>query len=349
MNLAETFAPKPLPRRDYLVSNIIVNGLISVMVVALVGALAISRASHHRLTGVALAFLLAGGAALSAALTSVTGMHTGILDTTRGLVLDAEASSLPADTADAALQASRMWRRAALGAGATLVWAGGLGLLLDAVINGRVVGYVVLFVALLVSNTLGGAAAGALATARGITTAATGRAATPRPMRARAWREIAPLLAGVAFLGAAGFAVLLFHDYRTGVTGGQHALTRTHLLEDLPLTLIINAALMMFIAGRAGRAEAALGLVDFDDAALQRPPAKSEFSRNAVGWAIFLVVGVMSVVQSLIPHTPSLAVAAFTRAVYSAAIAYVGAGFGYVRGAANTLAAVEASLAGVPT
>jgi hypothetical protein len=239
-----------------------------------------------------------------------------------------------------------LWRRAGVWFALTLAWAGGLGLLLTAVINGRVVGFPVLFAGVVVANLLAGATAGAVSTARGIDYArATGaQVRSPHPMRRRAWAEIAPLLALIAFVGGVGTTLVLFHDYATGSTVAAHVLTRKEILRDLLLALLINSCLMGFFAGRAGRSEAANGFVEFDDPITQRVPAKAALHRNAIGWAVFLLLIVVSVLSSLLPKSPSLLEAAVIRGAYSAAIAYIAAGLAYVRGAANTLGAASEPL-----
>jgi len=130
--------------------------------------------------------------------------------------------------------------------------------------------------------------------------------------------------------------VLLFHDYAPGGAAAAHALTRAEMLRDLLVTLAIVATGNAFGAGRAGRAEAMIGCVDFDDPVVQRSP--TSYRRPAFVYAaagVYLIVVVL--LRPFVPAAPSLVVVALLRAGYCGVLAYIVAGLAYVRGVADTL------------
>jgi hypothetical protein len=223
--------------------------------------------------------------------------------------------------------------RAAIVAG---VWGTGIGVLVMAVLNRRQAGFAVLFVSFF-------AAAGFATIVAGLSSRAEGMRAgfsrptgvTPRSARRRAWRDLA-LPVGLLFATVnASFTWVLFHDYAVGAQFGAHILTEHQVLADIPVLLLLNAFGAAFVCGRAGRSEAAMGLVTFEDPATQVPDAKSAFGVQAVVYSVGAMILIASLIRFLLPALPNLAEAMVARAFMAGGIAFLVGGFSYIRGAGN--------------
>jgi hypothetical protein len=105
----------------------------------------------------------------------------------------------------------------------------------------------------------------------------------------------------------------------------------------IQVLLVVGGA--AFILGRAGRAEATLGLVAFEDPDAQIPEKKSLLGVQAYVYAGLAIMFVGApLVRLIIPEYPSLATAMIARGVLAGALAFLAGGIAYVRGAANTTA-----------
>lgn len=329
---------RPLPMRDYLAFNTIIAVVVEVVQAAVIAGLAASRANGHRLTAVQTAIFLAAGAIFAVGIGSLISFYSGLSEAAAGLVLRDEKPR-GASSATDPFAPRALWGRAALAAVVAAAWGTGLGLLVVAVLDGRQAGYPILFVGLLVAG-------GGASVARGLIGRAAGAAVAldppqnvrARPVRRRAWLELALPLAALVGVVNAAFTWLLFHDYAVGAQFGAHVLTEQQVLADVATLVVVNSLIVSFICGRAGRAEAAMKLVTFEDAATQIPDAKAGFGVQIFVYTVFAALVATSLVRFLLPALPNLWEAMVARAFLAAGTAFVAAGFAYVRGAANMTA-----------
>jgi hypothetical protein len=160
------------------------------------------------------------------------------------------------------------------------------------------------------------------------------------PLRRRAWRHVAvPIALGQAAVNGA-MAWLLFHDYGRGAAaiGSAKVLTRPVLLADFVVMVVLLTVIFSSLARRWGATDAGLGRVALDEADAQSVPAKAP-----IGWQGLLYIAVVTyivgnLVGTLLPGTPSLALAALARGVFAGVLAFLVAGVSYTRGAVNALA-----------
>jgi hypothetical protein len=325
---------RPLPLRDYLFVNTTVAVLAEVVQAALLAGLAASRANGHRLTATEAAVFLAVAAVFAVGFGSLITFYSGVAETLAGLVITNGRRPRPA--AGDPFAPRSVWGRYAVSAVVAAAWGTGLGVLVVAVLNGRQAGYAVMFAGLLV-------AAGAASVVNGLLMRTTGvgvalerpKAAVRRPVRRRAWREIAlPLAIFVAAVNGT-LTWVLFHDYAVGVDFGSRVLTEQQVLADVFLLVILNALVAAWFCGRAGRAEAAMKLVAFDDPGTELPEGKGGFGVQAFVGSVIAMLLVTSLVRFLLPPLPNLAEAIAARAFLAAGTALVVGGLAYVRGAAN--------------
>ena len=336
--LGEQLRPRVLPVRDYLGSNVFVNAVIQLLVGAGIAGLAVSRANGHRLPPTAMAVMLAVGALFGVCFASVGSFFTGLADTVGGLV-SRDDRDVGRDAARDPLSTRSIWGRALGAALVAGLWGAGLGVLIVAVLNRRQAGFGVVFVGWLVAVALATVVASLAMGAEGVRTGfRRAPSMTPRPARRRAWREIALPIAILLGISSGSFTWILFHDYAVGVQFGSRVLTEQQVLADLPVLLAIHIFLAMYFCGRAGRAEAAMGLVTFEDADTQVPDAKSGYGVQAIVGAIVAVVLVTSLVRFLLPSLPNLAEAIIARGFLAGAITLLVGGLSYIRGAANVTA-----------
>ena len=331
-------APKVLPVKEYLGSALFVTAILEVVTAAVLGGLAISRSTSHHLTGAQLAFVLALGAAAGAVTAWLNHFFIGLSDTSFGLVSSDDPPPSLAGTDP--LSPGVVWRRALISGALAGLWGVGLALLVFAAMNRKLAGFPIVFVGILVTWGIAN-----------LVTAFSGRVqairigladeidAAPRPARRRAWRQIALPLAGFIGLTNAGIAWILFHDYSVGGTFAvAHTLTEQQALSDATILILFSLGIARFVSVRAGRAEAKLGLVSFEDVATQVPTARSLFGPQGLVYIYFGGIVLASLIRFVLPALPNLAEVMVARGVLAAAVAFCASGLSYIRGAANTAA-----------
>jgi hypothetical protein len=341
-SLRQRLAPRALPLRDYFGFNVILAVVLELFQAAVVAGLAVSRANNHRLSATATAVILTVGPAFAVCVGGTLAYFSGLSETLGGLVIRPETDASRPREGDP-LSARSLWGRALRTGLAAGVWGAGLGALLVAVLNKRQAGFVVLFIGVLAAFGLATVVAGLASRAEGVRDGFHRPAgATPRAARRRAWRDLAlPFALLIAAINA-GFSWVLFHNYIVGAQFGSHILTEQQVLSDVGLLVVLNAIGAAFVCGRAGRSEAAMGLVTFEDAATQVPDVKSAFGVQAVVYSIATVILLASLVRFLLPALPNLAEAIVARAFLAGSIAFLVGGFSYIRGAANVTAGATA-------
>jgi hypothetical protein len=332
---------RPKPVAEYLRTDARVNGIAFVVVFALVGGLAVSRASANVLTPAALALLVAATAGTLGSVGWINGLYGGALDAINGVC---ERPETPAEGRDPFSPRSLWIAAIGWGLGSAAWAAAGAGLAAVA-LDGRRAQFVVVFVAMVGLAGTAGLVANAVARRTGIDAVRRlGVAiASPVGLRRRAWQHLALPMALVQFCVNAGVSVMVFHDYTIGDAFAPKALTEKVALADVGTTVLIVCLFFASFAGRWGRVDAALGRIELDDPETQVVPAKAP-----VGWQSLVYLGLFSalvvgrLLGLLLPPTPSLLLTVLVRAGFAAALVFVVAGVSYVRAAVNTLAVAEA-------
>jgi hypothetical protein len=302
---------------DYLSSQTFVRMVLEVTTAATTAGYAVSRVTSHRLSATSSAVVLIGAAAFATLLVSVYSFFVALSDTASGLVTK-DGTERPSPNVDV-LSAGRLWGRVALFGVTGAAWGAGLTFLALAALNRREQHFVGLFVGVFAAAGVASITAGIASTALGIRFALdVPKAAKVRSARRRAWRDLALPMSVLFALFVGAFTVLLFHDYHTGAAFTKHVLTEKEILADLPLQVIGAVAIGNFALGRAGRAEATLGLVSFDDP--ERQTTRSVFGVQALVYvALVVAVAGGALARFVLPAYPTL----------------VDGGIGYTRGAAN--------------
>ena len=121
-----------------------------------------------------------------------------------------------------------------------------------------------------------------LARRRGALAATRATTAPARPLRQRAWRDIALPLALVQGGINMVIAWLLFHDYSRTEQVGAEQLTDAVAMADAVVIIVLLAATFGFVARRWGAVEATLGRVALDDPESQTVSAKAPLGRQGV-------------------------------------------------------------------
>ena len=333
-------APTATPAKsvpEYLGTDARANGIVFAVVFALVGGLAVSRASANVLTPAALALLVAATAGTLGSVGWVNGLYSGALDAIEGTV---HPPTSPGEGRDPFAPRS-LWTAALVWGLGSAAWAGAGAGLAAVALDGRRAQFAVVFVALLGLAGTAGLVANAIARRTGIDAVRRLGVATaaPVPLRRRAWRHLALPMAAVQFCINAGVSLLVFHDYTTGDAFAPKALTEAVALADVGVTVIIVSLLFMWFAGRWGRVDAALGRVELDDPDTQVVSAKAPIGRQSVVYLALLgafVVGPL--LGLLLPPTPSLLATTIVRAGFASALVFAVAGISYVRAAVNAFA-----------
>lgn len=332
---ASTATPKSVP--EYLGADARATGITFVVTFALVGGLAVSRASANVLTPAALALLVAATAGTLGAVGWVNGLYSGALDAIRGEVLPPPS---PGEGRDPFALRS-LWTAALAWGLGSAAWAGAGAGLAAVALDGRRAQFAVVFVALIGLAGTAGLVANAIARRTGIDAVRRLGVATaaPVPLRRRAWRHLALPMAAVQFLVNAGVSLLVFHDYTIGDAFAPKALTEAVALADVGITVIIVALLFSWFAGRWGRVDAALGRIVVDDPSTQVVSAKTPIGTQSVVYLGLLAAFVVGpLLGLLLPPTPSLLATVLVRAGFSAFLIFAVAGIAYVRAAVNALA-----------
>jgi hypothetical protein len=319
--------------RDYLGVNVIIAALLEIVLAALIAGLAVSRANGHKFSATEAGILIAVSPIFGAFTGALITYFSGLAETLGGRVVRGDAKVRPVDGDP--LAARTVWWRSLRAAGLAAVWGVGIGVLVVAMLNRRDAGYPILFVGV-VAGGAATAVTGFLGRTEGLRTAfARPVDMQPRPARRRAWRELALPFGLFLAVSNASFTWVLFHDYAVGVEFGTRVLTEQQVLADVPILVLVNVLLAAFICGRAGRAEAAMGLVAFEDEATQVPTGKTGYGIQLLVAVVIAALLVTSLVRFVLPSLPNLAEAMAARALLAGAVAFVAAGFSYIRGAAN--------------
>jgi hypothetical protein len=338
----ERFGPRVMPRKEYLGSNLLVNGVIQVVSAAAIAGFALSRATGHRLSAVAIGVIIGVGPALYASIIYLLALYGGLSETVAGRVLpDDERKAQPVEGDP--LSPRRLWLKAFERTAACALWGAGLGVLVVAALDRRHAGFFVVFVGILAAFGLSSVTINLAGQAEGVRIGL-GRLASPvrRPVRRRAWRELALPFALVVGVVHVAFSWVLFHDYTVGTTLGKHVLTESQVMADLLLVSLLYVGVAVLVCGRAGRVEANLGLVQFEDPQTQLPPPRSLHGPQGLVYAVVATFLLSSLVKFLLPALPNLAEAMIARGFLSAFLVFVAGGFAYVRGAANAVASLPA-------
>jgi hypothetical protein len=328
------------PVTEYLGADARVTGITFVVVFALVGGLAVSRASANVLTPAALALLVAATAGTLGSVGWVNGLYSGALDAIEGNVAP---PAFPGEGRDPFARRS-LWIAALTWGLGSAAWAAAGAGLASVALDGRRAKFVVVFAALVGLAGTAGLVANAIARRTGIDAVRRLGVATAAPvsLRRRAWRHLALPMAAVQFIVNAGVGLMVFHDYTIGNAFAPKALTESVALADVGTTVIIVCCLMAWFAGRWGRVDAALGRVVLDDPTTQVVPAKSPIGRQGILYLGLLgafVVGPL--LGLLLPPTPSLLATVLVRAGFASVLVFAVAGVAYVRAAVNALAMDE--------
>jgi hypothetical protein len=326
---------KPVP--EYLSADARATGITLAVTFALVGGLAVSRASANVLSPAALALLVAAAAGTLGSVGWVNGLYSGALDAIEGKV---SPPTSPGEGRDPFAPRSLWIAALAWGLGAA-AWAGAGAGLAAVALDGRRAQFAVVFVALVGLAGTAGLVANAIARRTGIDAVRRLGVATAAPvaLRRRAWRHLALPMAAVQFCVNAGVSVLVFHDYTIGDAFAPKALTEAVALADVGITVIIVSLLFSWFAGRWGRVDAALGRIEVDDPATQVVSVKAPIGRQGVvylGLIGALIVGPL--LGLLLPPTPSLLATVLVRSGFASALVFAVAGISYVRAAVNALA-----------
>jgi len=334
--LRERFTPRAQGRTQYL-SGQVFAGLINALISALfVSAYGITRVSSHRLSPATAATILIAGAAINAFITAIVSFYTGLSDAASGLVTK-DGTEKPSPDVDV-LSAASLWGRAIAGGLGGAAWGTGLAFLALAALNRRETHFLGLFVGVLVTAGVASITSGLAGNALGVRTGLDlPKAIMPRPARRRAWRDLALPFAIVFGIFAAAFGLLLFHDYHVGAQFSSHVLTEKEILADLPFQVLLITWIANFVLGRAGKAEATLGLVTFEDPERELPNTKSPYGIQAMVWtAVIVLFAGGSLARFILPSYPTLVEVLIARGAFSLVTAFVIGGMAYMRGAVNT-------------
>jgi hypothetical protein len=289
----------------------------------------------HRLDPTASAVVLIGAAGIATLLVSVYSFFVALADTAAGLVTK-DGTEKPSPDGDL-LSPGSLWGRVLVFGLTGAAWGAGLTFLALAALNRREQHFVGLFVGVFAAAGVASITAGIASTALGIRFALdVPPAAKVRSARRRAWRDLALPFSVLFALFTGAFTVLLFHDYHTGAQFSSHVLTEKEILADLPLQIIGAVAITNFALGRAGRAEATLGLVSFDDP--DRQASTSAFGVQMLVYiALFVTVLGGALARFVLPSYPTLIASVIARGGLAFVAAFLAGGVAYTRGAINAL------------
>jgi hypothetical protein len=337
--MTTTSTPEPKTVADYLGNDARVTAATFAAVFAVVGGLAVSRASANVLTPAALAVLVAGTAATLGSVGWINGLYGGALDAIDGAVM---APEIPTEGRDP-FAARSLWITALAWGVCSAAWAAAGAGLAAVALDGKRAQWIVVFVVLTGLAGTAGVVANAIARRTGIDgVRRLGVAtATPVPLRRRAWRQLALPMAAIQFLVNAGVSVLVFHDYRTGAAAAldPKGLTEKVALADVGVTVIVVCCLLAWFAGRWGRVDATLGRIELDDVEAQTVPAKAPIGLQGIVYLGLIAAFVVAPFLGLmLPPSPSLLAVVLVRAGFAAVLVYLVVGLSFVRAAVNTTA-----------
>jgi hypothetical protein len=306
-----------------------------------VAALASSRAVGHSLSPTALVGVVTVAAAASGLMGSIAGAYGGAAEVLTGVAeLDCSPHCPAAPTSDPFLVPA-LWRTAWRWAAVAGAWALAAGGLVAVVLNGKHAGLGVMFITIVGLSGCAAVVADTVARHRGAHAARRLllEPPVPVPLRRRAWRQIALRLAVVPTLVSGLFAWVLFHDYAVHQPFAAKALTRSVVLNDTMVTVVLLAVVFTVLYARPwGEVDARLGHIRLEDAEVQTVTVKAPIGAQGVIYAA-LACWLSSVVLGwLLPSNPALWQAMVARGAYAGLLTFVFSGLAYVRGAVNALA-----------
>ncbi len=315
---------------ESLRQNNISNVVQQIVLFLIFGSLATSRAAGHVLSASAVAGIVVVAAATSTIVGWTTNLYSGAFAVLTGAVTADD--NIAADEFDG----RTLWRTTLLWSLGAAAWAGAGAGLLAAVLNGRVVRFGTVFVALLGLAGVQVLAINNAARRRGIAAAASAAVRTTK-LRRRAWREVALPYALSQLALNAGVAWLLFHSYPTGNVAIVGALTDKVALADALLVVVPVTVIFGGITRYMGAFDRATGRVELDDVERQTVDRKSPVGVQFMVYTAIIGLFLAKIIGLVLPAAPSLAEVIVARAVLAGTIAFIAAGFGYVRGACNGL------------
>ena len=325
----------PQPRRaalpDYLGGMIVFNAGLHGLLAALFSALAVSRADAHVLSPLALAVVVTLATFGTVAFAWPNALYGGAFDALEGAVVVAPGTK----STDDPFAGRTAWRTGLTWGAAATVWAAAGTALVVVALNEQRARWIV--IAATWAVVAGGAslAIDSLARRQGAVTAARPVTVPARPLRQRAWRDIALPLALVQGGINMVIAWLLFHDYSHTEQVGTEQLTDAVALADAVVIIVLLAATFGFVARRWGAVEATLGRVALDDPESQTVSAKAPLGRQGVIYVGVLMYALSRIAIIAMPSAPSLALVVIVRGLFTALLVYAVAGVAYVRGALN--------------
>jgi hypothetical protein len=339
-----TGAPKTRPLHRRLGETAAGNAGAWVLLAFVVAAMASSRAASHTLSPVALVAVVTVAAASSGFMGSIAGSYGGAAEVLTGVAELDCSPHCPAAPASDPFAVRALWRTALRWAVVTGAWALAAAGLVAVVLDGKRAGLGVTFVTIVGLSGVSAVVADTVARHRGAHAARRLllEPPVPVPLRRRAWREIALPLAIMPTVVSGLFAWVLFHDYAVHQPFAAKALTRSVVLADVPVTVLLLVVVFTVMYARPwGEVDARLGRIRLDDVESQVVSTKSPIGVQGVVYAALACWLLAAVLGWVLPANPSLWQAMVARGAYAGILSFVFAGIGYVRGAVNALAVEE--------
>jgi hypothetical protein len=306
-----------------------------------VAALASSRATSHTLSAAALVAVVSVAAATSAFMGSIAGSYGGAAEVLTGVAELDCSPHCPATPSEDPWTARALWRTALRWAVVAGAWALAAAGLVAVVLDGKHAGLGVMFATIIGLSGCAAVVADSTARHRGAHAARRLLLEPPVPvsLRRRAWRQIALPLAVLPTVVSGLFAWVLFHNFAVHQPFASKALTRSVVLADTPVTVLILVVVFSVMYARPwGEVDARLGRVRLDDPETQLVPVKSPIGVQGVVYAALACWLLTGIVGWILPANPSLWQAMAARGLYAGVLAFVFSGVAYVRGAVNALA-----------
>jgi hypothetical protein len=341
MTMATAIKPperRPLP--DHLAQTAFGAALAAVVTDLLVAALATSRADAHVLSPLAATVIVAVAAATGVIIGWPNGLYGGANDVLTGTALLGCEPGCRNDPPGDPWQPARLLRATLLWLLVVAVWAAASAALLAVALNGKHVRVLVLFVALAGIAGVASVVVDTVARHRGAhaARAVALSGTTPHPLRRTAWLRIALPLGLAVALTSGLFSWVLFHDFRTGsaaAAGGPKALTHSAAFADVGLTVILLSVLFGYLISTWGSVDARLGRISLEEPAAQDVPPKSLIGVQGIVYVAVAGIVLGRIAEMVLPSTPSLLAVGVARGLFAGGMAFLAAGFAYVRGATN--------------
>jgi len=337
----QTKTPKTRPLHRRLGETAAGNAGAWIVLAFVVAALASSRAAGHDLSPVALVAVVTVAAAASGLMGSIAGAYGGAAEVLTGVAeLDCSPNCPAAPSGDPFLVPA-LWRTALRWGAVAGAWALAAGGLVAVVLNGKHAGLGVMFITIVGLSGVAAVVADTVARHRGAHVARRLllEPPVPVPLRRRAWRQIALPLAVVPTVISGLFAWVLFHDYAVHQPFAAHALTRSVVLNDTLVTVVLLAVTFTVLYARPwGEVDARLGHIRLEDPDVQTVPVKAPIGVQGVIYAALLCWLSSTLLSWVLPSNPELWQAMVARGLYAGLLTFVFSGLAYVRGAVNALA-----------